>query len=112
MLSRVGLGLAVALLAVPNRDCGEIGVPVTGVTEVPAPAPAAARSADLFTSSVRPVLASRCAPCHEPGGVMYERLPFDDAGAVAAHSGPIAKRLKGSDREALERWVASLPAAK
>jgi len=32
-----------------------------------------------FTSAVRPILVARCAPCHEAGGKMYERLPFDRA---------------------------------
>jgi len=64
-----------------------------------------------FESSVRPILAVKCAPCHEPGGKMYERLPFDDARVVSSHSEGILRRLKGEDREALERWLASLEPA-
>lgn len=64
-----------------------------------------------FESSIRPVLAARCAPCHEPGGKMYERLPFDDAKTISSNADGIRKRLKGEDREALERWLASLPAS-
>jgi hypothetical protein len=30
-----------------------------------------------FTTQVRPILESRCMPCHFAGGTMYERLPFD-----------------------------------
>jgi hypothetical protein len=62
-----------------------------------------------FESSIRPVLAARCAPCHEPGGKMYERLPFDDPKTISSNADGIRKRLKGEDREALERWLASLP---
>jgi hypothetical protein len=62
-----------------------------------------------FESSIRPVLATRCAPCHEPGGKMYERLPFDDSKTVSSHADGIRGRLKGEDREALERWLESLP---
>lgn len=64
-----------------------------------------------FESSIRPVLATRCAPCHEPGGKMYERLPFDDSKTVSSHADGIRGRLKGEDREALERWLESLPAS-
>jgi hypothetical protein len=41
---------------------------------------------------------------------MYDKLPFDDARTVASHAEGILKRLKGSDKEAVERWLAALPA--
>jgi len=63
-----------------------------------------------FAGSVRPILLAKCAPCHEPGGKMYARLPFDSAEAVAAHADKISGRLKGGDLAALKAWVASLPA--
>jgi hypothetical protein len=72
----------------------------------------AATGADPFTASVRPVLAKSCAPCHEPAGKMYEKLPFDNASVVASHSEGVLRRLKGSDKEAVERWLATLPAEK
>jgi hypothetical protein len=85
------------------------------VAAAPSPSPperAAAppgEGADPFTASVRPVLAKSCAPCHEPAGKMYDKLPFDDAGVVASHAEGILKRLKGSEKEAVERWLAGLP---
>ena len=66
---------------------------------------------EKFQSSVRPVLSTRCAPCHEPGGKMYARLPFDDPKVVSANATAMLRRLKGDDRAALERWVAGLAAA-
>ena len=42
---------------------------------------------------------------------MYEKLPFDDPGVVSSHSEGIRKRLQGEDREALEKWLASLTEA-
>ena len=64
---------------------------------------------DLFASTVRPVLSQRCAPCHEPGGKMYARMPFDDPKTISSHSEGISRRLKGEDLEALKKWLASLP---
>ena len=64
-----------------------------------------------FQSSVRPVLSTRCAPCHEPGGKMYARLPFDDPKVVSANATAMLRRLKGDDRAAFERWAAGLAAA-
>jgi len=55
------------------------------------------------------MLVKKCAPCHEPGGKLYEKLPFDNAGVVAAHAPGILRRLQGEDRETLEKWVATLP---
>ena len=66
---------------------------------------------DPFRATVRPVLSTRCAPCHEPDGKMYARLPFDDPKVVSENSTAMMRRLKGEDRAALERWVAGLAAA-
>ena len=40
---------------------------------------------------------------------MYERLPFDDPKVISGHPEGILKRLKNADREAVEKWLASLP---
>ena len=63
---------------------------------------------DLFATTLRPVLARRCAPCHERGGKMYARLPFDDPAVLSSHADGARRRLKGDDLATLERWLASL----
>ncbi|MEP6769727.1 MAG: hypothetical protein ABJC61_13730 [Acidobacteriota bacterium] len=68
-------------------------------------------SVELFQASVRPILAARCTPCHEPGGKMYGRMPFDNASAVALHAARMAGRLSGPDRKTLEDWAAGVSAA-
>ena len=75
---------------------------------VPEAVPAAATSAsDTFHAEIAPLLAQRCAPCHNPGGRMYERLPFDDPATVAGHPEGILKRIKDPAEHALiERWIA------
>jgi hypothetical protein len=42
---------------------------------------------------------------------MYARLPFDDPKVVSSHSEGVLQRLKGEDREAMERWLAGLAPA-
>ncbi len=70
-------------------------------------APQTARDA-VFAATVRPILVSHCAPCHEPGGKMYERLPFDRAETIASHSEGVLKRIKVPDeRAAIEKWLAA-----
>ena len=76
---------------------------VAAKTPIPAdPQPSA------FSTTVRPILATRCAPCHNPGGRMYARLPFDDPKVVSSHSEGVLRRLKGDDREAMVRWLSGL----
>lgn len=82
-------------------------VPPTALPS-PSPPPAPTAVPDLFAGAVRPILKTHCAPCHEPGGRLYDRLPFDDARVVSSHSPGILRRLKGEDRAAFEQWLATL----
>jgi len=77
----------------------------------PSPAPVPTAVADLFAGAVRPILKAHCAPCHEPGGRLYGRLPFDNARVVSSHSPGILRRLKEEDRAVLEQWLATLKPA-
>jgi hypothetical protein len=114
------LGAATSLLVVlPAGQC-DSGTGGGGRKAAPtasaAPAPTAPANAGVtpaaasFAASVRPVLLAHCAPCHEPGGKMYARLPFDDPTVIAGHSAGVLRRLKGEDRETVEKWLATLPA--
>ena len=103
--SKLGL---VVLLAFPIGF--RPGVPRPAPPLSPPPAPeAATKDEDSFAAAVRPVLAAKCAPCHEPGGKMYGSLPFDKAETISSHREGVLKRLKGDDRAAVEKWLATLP---
>ncbi len=54
-----------------------------------------------FVSDVRPILLRRCVPCHETGGRMYERLPFDVAGTIREHGDGVLRRIKEPAEHAL-----------
>jgi hypothetical protein len=102
-------GLAIAFLSVPGRACTEpppsaAATPTREATAVPV---AVVPTPDTFSSTIRPILSAHCAPCHEPGGKMYDRLPFDRAEVVASNPEGVLKRLKGQDRETVERWIAN-----
>ena len=65
-----------------------------------------------FAATVRPILASHCAPCHEPGGKMYARLPFDRADTIASHREGVLRRIqKPEEKAAIQKWLASQPAS-
>jgi hypothetical protein len=99
--------LLVPIWLVPDLNCSKTAVAprpdapkIAEATPTPVP--------DLFASTVRPILLDHCAPCHEPGGVMYEKIPFDHPEVVASHSTGVLKRIKApEERAAIERWLAS-----
>jgi hypothetical protein len=68
--------------------------------------PAQKKPNTLGFQPVKQMLSTNCSPCHNPGGKMYERLPFDDPKTVRAHSTGIAGRLdKPEDKKLLEEWL-------
>jgi hypothetical protein len=55
---------------------------------------------------VKQMLSTNCSPCHNPGGKMYDRLPFDNPEIVRTHSTRISGRLdKPEDKKLLEDWL-------
>jgi cytochrome c553 len=86
----------------PRTAAAPPGAPAA--QEASTPAEPGGRAA--FDDRVKPILARTCAPCHNPGGKMYERLPFDDPETVASHAEGILRRLKEpADRGPVEEWV-------
>ena len=110
--------LLVVLVAGAPGGCAGHRAATAPATSVSAPAPPpaaspvpeavpAAAAPDAVHAEIAPQLAKRCAPCHNPGGKMYDRLPFDDAATVAGHPEGILKRIKDPAEHALiERWIA------
>ena len=39
---------------------------------------------------------------------MYNRLPFDDPKVLISHSEGVLRRLQGENREAFQRWLATV----
>lgn len=91
----------------PSPTAAEAIAPIPPVAQETAADPQLA----AFRASVRPILSVKCAPCHEPGGKMYARLPFDDPATVASHAARMATRLKGEERKVLETWAAAASAS-
>ena len=104
--SKLGI---VILLAFPVGYRPGLPSPTDAAKPAPAAVTKAADPGDVFAATVRPVLAAKCAPCHEPGGKMYASLPFDKGETIASHREGVLKRLKGDDRAAVEKWLAALP---
>jgi len=121
-MTRLAAAVPLLLLAslLQARECGGSGsgraarLPVTPspaippTPEAPSVPPTPTSVPDLFATEIRPIVQAHCSPCHEPGGKMYTRLPFDDPKVLSSHSEGVLRRLKGNDREAFERWLAAL----
>lgn len=80
----------------------------------PAPPPAAAPSPAVshvdFDSQIKPVLQTRCTPCHFPGGVMHAKLPFDQAQTIRDLGEKMFTRIKDEQEQALLRsFLAQVP---
>jgi cytochrome c553 len=110
---RTTLAMGVLLLATIGTGCPELRDATDANDPGPAPASASATPAPAvtFESTVRPILATKCAPCHNPGGKMYASLPFDQPAIISSHADGVRRRLKGEDLAALEKWLATLPPA-
>jgi hypothetical protein len=97
---------------VTTKPVAKVEPATPAVAPVPVAATSSASPADPFRDTIRPILSARCGQCHDPGGRMYARLPFDNPDVVSSHSPGVLRRLKGEDRAAMEKWLASLaPAA-
>jgi len=109
-----GLTVVPGCAARSDRSAGprqDSAAPVQAAVPLPAATPAPAAAKDEFREIIRPMLSARCGKCHDPGGRMYARLPFDDPDVVASHSTGVLRRLKGDDRAAMEKWLAGLALA-
>ena len=72
--------------------------------EAAQPTPSATPTARIdFNTQVRPLLESRCTPCHFAGGTMYERLPFDRAETIEKLGTKLFTRIKDEKEQRLIR---------
>ena len=93
-----------------ERAPDEAAPNATTTPAVPAPeavAPAPKGGAVDFTRDVRPILESRCQPCHFEGGRMYDRLPFDRAETIHQLGPKLFTRIKAEEERAVIRQFLS-----
>ena len=56
-----------------------------------------------FEKQVRPILETRCQPCHFPGGKMYARMPFDRPQTIRTLGTKMFTRIKDEREQAILR---------
>jgi hypothetical protein len=63
-----------------------------------------------FDTQLKPMLQSKCMPCHFNGGQMYERLPFDKPATIRKLGTRLFTRIKEEDkRRLIEDFLAQSP---
>ena len=58
-----------------------------------------------FDVDIKPILQTRCSPCHFPGGKMYDKMPFDKALTIQEHPEGILRRIKGEEGEKIKAFL-------
>ena len=56
-----------------------------------------------FESDIKPILQSKCMPCHFSGGQMYDHLPFDRPETVRKLGEKLFTRIKDEEQRQLIR---------
>ena len=99
--------IALALLLV---ESGGVIRPVRTTNAAPAKPSAVASEAKArvdFDTQLKPILQSKCMPCHFSGGKMYDRLPFDNAATIKKLGTRLFTRIKDEhDRKLIEDFLA------
>ena len=101
MSSRLFLGTVLGLALVPWS--GALVQSPSPPEIRPAAAHASAPAKVDFQTQIRPILESRCSPCHFEGGKMYRSLPFDQPGTVHKLGDKMFTRIKDPKEQELLR---------
>lgn len=102
--------IAVALLIIEAgglaRTAGRVNTgPFAAASTISAP-----KAHVDFDTQIKPMLESKCMPCHFSGGQMYERLPFDKPATIRKLGTKLFTRIKDEEkRRLIEDFLAQAP---
>ena len=105
------LALLLAAVAASTTGCGTGRVAVDPAGGQPSPSRAAepAAASDEFDSVVRPILHTKCMPCHFEGGKMYASLPFDRPETIRTLGEKLFTRIKDEESRTVIRAFLAQP---
>ena len=72
-------------------------------TEKPGAAEANASARVNFSTQIKPVLETRCQPCHFSGGKVYAKMPFDRPETIKTLGTKLFTRIKAENERQLIR---------
>ena len=74
------------------------------------PASSAPKARVDFDTQLKPILQSKCMPCHFSGGKMYDRLPFDNPATIRKLGTRLFTRIKDEhDRRLIDDFLTQSP---
>src|SRR5678815_931247 len=97
--------IALVLLLV---ESGGVVKPARTTNAAPAnpPASSAVKARVDFDTQLKPILQSKCMPCHFSGGKMYDQLPFDKPATIKKLGTRLFTRIKDEhDRKLIEDFL-------
>jgi hypothetical protein len=62
-----------------------------------------------FDNEIKPILKSRCMPCHFQGGKVYDKLPFDKPETISKLGTKLFTRIKDEKEQRLIREFLAQP---
>ena len=62
-----------------------------------------------FDTDVKPILQSRCQPCHFPGGKVYDHMPFDKPETITRLGEKMFTRIKDKEEQRVIREFLAQP---
>src|SRR5215510_1819556 len=106
--------VAAAILVLARRNQGAIGVaPANLVSSADVRSSSASASSTTtlpkpdFETEVKPILQSRCMPCHFQGGKVYDKMPFDKPETITRLGTKLFTRItEEKPREVIRAYLA------
>jgi hypothetical protein len=109
---RTGMLIAALVLTLGVGMCGRANRGAFSVTpSMLATSPLAPTNAAKpdFEKEIKPILQSRCMPCHFQGGKVYYKLPFDKPDTITKLGTKLFTRIKDEKEQRLIREFLAQP---
>ncbi len=108
---RAGLLFLMLVLTLGVGLCGRSqrnALSVTPAMLATSPASTNAAKPD-FEKEIKPILQSRCMPCHFQGGKLYDKMPFDKPETISRLGTKLFTRIKDEKEQRLIREFLAQP---
>lgn len=98
------LTLGIGMCGSARRDALSFRTPMFAPPAAPNPA-----TRPDFDKEIKPILQSRCMPCHFQGGKVYDKLPFDKPETITKLGTKLFTRIKDDKEQRLIREFLAQP---
>jgi len=90
--------------AAPSRDTASSNPEIRNAGSADQPDSSASSNSHVdFDTQIKPILQSKCMPCHFSGGAQYEKLPFDRPDTIKKLGTKLFTRIQDENHRRLIR---------